>query len=168
MRRIALTQRVVVLSERAERRDALDQAWTELLAHLGYLPILTGGNDLAHLRGARAAAPERDALERGLLTHCSQRNLPVLAACRGMQMLVCFHGGSVEAVDGHVGTPHPIVVPGSAPFGLLRFFLLPSWSSARSSSSDCASSSDGASSSVRAECADAAGGDVAGAGSRGR
>ena len=34
--------------------------------------------------------------------------LPVLAVCRGMQMLVDFWGGAVTRVDGHVAQPHAI------------------------------------------------------------
>jgi len=68
MRKIGLTQRVEVIKERSERRDALDQAWARLLLSKNLFPvplpncvtdvggllrelqldgvILTGGNDL--------------------------------------------------------------------------------------------------------------------------
>lgn len=38
--RIAITQRVVFLKDRAERRDALDQAWSDFLARCGMEPVL--------------------------------------------------------------------------------------------------------------------------------
>ncbi len=132
MFKIGLTQRVEVLPNRGERRDCLDQAWTRLLAENGLVPvplpnrvddvdilfdrigldgiILTGGNDPAHLPGATNTAPERDAFERRLLQGCAARNIPVLGVCRGMQMLVDFHGGTITAIDNHRGRPHGIVV----------------------------------------------------------
>ncbi len=132
MARIAITQRVHDLADRGERRDALDQAWTPWLESGGdvLIPVpnrladpvayvrdldvaalvLTGGNDLAHLPGAQNVAPERDATERVLLAHARDTGLPVLAVCRGMQMLVDFWGGAVTRVDGHVARPHAISV----------------------------------------------------------
>ena len=40
MRRLALTQRVEVLSARAERRDSLDQRWAAFLDRCGFVPVL--------------------------------------------------------------------------------------------------------------------------------
>jgi putative glutamine amidotransferase len=138
MARIAITQRVHDLADRAERRDALDQAWTPWIEAGGDVAIpvpnrlddpvayvrdltvdalvLTGGNDLAHLPGAQNAAPERDATERALLAHARDTGLPVLAVCRGMQMLVDFWGGAVTRVDGHVAQPHDLVVRAAFPW----------------------------------------------------
>ena len=126
--RVGLTQRVVHLSDRDERRDALAQAWVPLLEQIPALAIpipnrltdpvafvrdmaidlliLTGGNDLTHLEGAHDISPERDHTEGALLAYAEQRAVPVLGVCRGMQMLVHHHGGSVERVDGHVAVPH--------------------------------------------------------------
>jgi N5-(cytidine 5'-diphosphoramidyl)-L-glutamine hydrolase len=130
--RVAITQRVVDLPERNERRDALDQAWTPWLAAAGFeaVPVpnciadpveyvagldvvalvLSGGNDLADLEGARDTAPERDALEHALLEHAAAIRLPVLGVCRGLQQLVSRWGGSLVRVDGHVARPHDLVV----------------------------------------------------------
>ena len=129
--RIGITQRVHDLADRGERRDALDQAWAPWVVGGGDVPVpipnrlddpvayveslaidalvLTGGNDLAHLPGPQQPAPERDATERALLGHASATGLPVLAVCRGMQMLVDFWGGAVTRVDGHVARPHELV-----------------------------------------------------------
>jgi putative glutamine amidotransferase len=133
--RIAITQRVHDLAEVGERRDALAQAWTpwieaggdtaipvpnrlaDPVAHVRGLGVdalvLTGGNDLAHLPGAQHPAPERDATERALLGHARDVGLPVLAVCRGMQMLVDFWGGAVTRVEGHVARPHDLVGTGA-------------------------------------------------------
>ena len=130
-RRIGITQRVEDLPDRDERRDALDQAWTRLLVAADAQPVLipnrlddperyvrelaldglvlTGGNDLAHLPGARTAAPERDATERSLLALAVAARLPVLGVCRGMQLLVEFWGGALTRVEGHVARSHEIV-----------------------------------------------------------
>ena len=106
MKLVAITQRVAVVPGYGERRDCLDQAWPRFLAACGLLPlampnvaevalamlrdanvtglVLTGGNDLAALGGD---APERDATENALLDAAEARGLPVLAVCRGMQLL---------------------------------------------------------------------------------
>lgn len=129
--RVAVTQRVVDLPDRGERRDALDQAWTPWLAAAGFTAvpvpnrvadpvafvtdldvvavILSGGNDLAHLDGARDVAPERDALERTLVQHATRTRLPVLGVCRGLQHLVSIWGGTLARVEGHVARPHDLI-----------------------------------------------------------
>jgi N5-(cytidine 5'-diphosphoramidyl)-L-glutamine hydrolase len=130
--RVAISQRVVDLSQRDERRDELDQRWPQLLQAHGYVPvpvpnlltdvvswlqdlaiamiILTGGNDLQAVDGAADAAPERDATEAQLIDYATQHALPLLGVCRGMQMMVCHSGGALRRSDAHVGTPHNIEV----------------------------------------------------------
>jgi N5-(cytidine 5'-diphosphoramidyl)-L-glutamine hydrolase len=134
--RVGLTQRVVDLPDRGERRDALDQRWTTLLEGAGLAPIpipntareperfvteldlrlivFTGGNDLAHLPDASEAAPERDATESRLYAWCVQHELPALGVCRGLQLMVTLTGGTLSRVEGHVRRPHAIDVLGSA------------------------------------------------------
>lgn len=128
--RIGVTQRVEDLPDRGERRDALDQAWVPWIEADGDIAIpipntltdveafivavgidafvLTGGNDLAHLPAAANPAPERDATEAILLEYATRNGRPVLAVCRGMQMLVAHTGGSLVPVVGHVAAPHPL------------------------------------------------------------
>ncbi len=139
---VALTQRVDDLADRGERRDALDQAWTAWVLAGGDRPVpvpnaltdpaaylvalgasalvLTGGNDLAHLPGAQQPAAERDRTERALLDHATAVGLPVLAACRGMQMLVHHWGGTLTRIDGHVACRHDLVPVAAAPWSLRR------------------------------------------------
>ncbi len=132
MKRIGITQRVELVASYAERRDCLDQQWASLLeaAGLSMLAIpnglmdavawaeaqaldgllLSGGNDLAHLPGATNIAPERDRTEASLLRWAEEKRIPVLAVCRGMQMMHCWFGGELERVEGHVARRHSIEV----------------------------------------------------------
>ena len=131
MKRIGLTQRVEIITSYQERRDCLDQSWTELLLELGLMPIplpnikdektiteyvhalkldgviLTGGNDLAYTNSSSVAI-ERDLFETALVDYCIDHNLPVLGVCRGMQMLNVFFGGQLLKVEGHVTASHDI------------------------------------------------------------
>jgi len=135
--RIAITQRVEWIPGYDEQRDCLDQRWTTLMEPLGIdlIPvpngmaapggwlerqnvaglILSGGNDLAHLPGAANASPERDITETTLLIKARSMNLPVLAVCRGMQMLNHFLGGSLTSLPGHVNCTHAIYASAQAP-----------------------------------------------------
>ena len=130
MRRVGVTQRVDVHLQTGERRDALDQNWAVFLAEadcvavplpnrsrdpeglIGDLALeavlLSGGNDLAHISGARNAAPERDALETALVGACGVRSLPVLGVCRGAQMLNHLGGGQIVPLPGHVVPRHRV------------------------------------------------------------
>jgi len=131
MKAVAITQRVSVVSAYGERRDCLDQAWTKFLAACGLLPVLlpnvaeaalaicgeariaglvlTGGNDLAVLGGD---APERDAVENALLDLAERRGLPVLAVCRGMQVIQQRFAVPLRRVEGHVAQRQLIRVDG--------------------------------------------------------
>lgn len=141
--RIGITQRVVVEPCLGERRDCLDQMWTKLLEPCGWdivpVPnqlvnikgwatrqaldglILSGGNDLACLPGAKNIAPERDFSEKALLNWAEKKYLPVLGVCRGMQMINLYHGGSLSIIRGHVACKHP--VQGSSAGGDLSSLL---------------------------------------------
>lgn len=129
-RRAVVSQRVEVFADRDERRDALDQRWAALLESLGLIAlpmpntladpaawlaaadpaliVLTGGNDLAHLVAGPDAAPERDRTEALLLAEAGERTIPLLAVCRGLQLIVDSGGGALVAVEGHVAQDHAI------------------------------------------------------------
>lgn len=123
---VLISQRVDLVPQRDERRDALDQAWgaslhellgrsflmlpvpnrrQDVLAMLTACPpsliVLSGGNDIG-------GAPERDATEAGLLDSAQQSGVPVLAVCRGMQMVQHYLGGELTQVTGHVKCEHPV------------------------------------------------------------
>lgn len=128
--RIAITQRVEQVEDRGERRDCLDQAWPTRLEAMGYHPVpvpnaldnpagwaktaqidgllLTGGNDLSHLPEASNPAPERDRTEQALLDFAAEQSLPVVAHCRGLQMMNVYLGGTLSRCSGHVATRHQI------------------------------------------------------------
>lgn len=63
--------------------------------------VLTGGEDVhperygAEVTGARGMSPERDAMEHALLFQALERRIPVLAICRGMQLLNVALGGTL-------------------------------------------------------------------------
>jgi N5-(cytidine 5'-diphosphoramidyl)-L-glutamine hydrolase len=132
MKRIGLTQRVDVVHEYNERRDSLDQRWSDLILELGWFPqplpnfdnaqakdlilenqldgiILTGGNTLQVLEpDAPGVAPERDIFESTLISFALEHNIPVLGVCRGMQIINCYFGGSLKKITGHVAVEHTI------------------------------------------------------------
>ena len=131
MKAVAITQRVTVDPRHGERRDCLDQRWSEFLFACGCVGIpmsnrpkaaaalldtvavagivLTGGNDLAVYGGD---APERDEAENELIDIAERRNLPVIGVCRGMQVLQHRYGVPLERVEGHVAPRQDILIEG--------------------------------------------------------
>lgn len=126
MKRIVVSQRVDVIVDRGERRDALDQRLSEFLWRAGFqaypVPnllvrsgrkalsdwldsispvgvLLSGGNDIGD-------SPERDETEKSLCEYSEHHCLPVLGICRGMQFLGSLAGGRLVPVKGHVATRH--------------------------------------------------------------
>lgn len=128
--RIAITQRVDVIKDYNETRDALDQRWVELLncvnIEVVVIPnqlknvkdyykrlslnglILTGGNDLEVLATKNNVSTARDNVERELFSIAQELNHPILGVCRGMQYLCVLLGENLVKVDGHVREKHMI------------------------------------------------------------
>ena len=129
MKRILVSQRVDVVESYMERRDALDQKWAELLWEAGCvgLPVpnhapmlaeilksltvdgilLTGGNTPADYGGA---APERDTVDKLLISHAVNNKIPLLGVCRGMQSVVLYFGGTLHTVEEHIAVRHDISI----------------------------------------------------------
>lgn len=127
MKVVVVSQRVDFYPERNERRDALDQDMIIWLLSAGYLPypipnalftdtmirdwldvlqpagiILSGGNDVGKER-------RRDFTEEELLRYAERKSLPLLAICRGMQMLARSCLVDLKSVNGHIGSRHELV-----------------------------------------------------------
>lgn len=132
MKVVAVSQRVEVLAERGETRDALDQQLVDFLLASGCLPVPVPNTLCRPVHDSTAAAdalhewlgtlapqaivlsggndlgeqPKRDMTEARLLEHARANALPVLGVCRGMQMIGHWAGGRLKPVNGHVGTRH--------------------------------------------------------------
>lgn len=110
-----------------------DEGTRERMFDLAAGLLLTGGEDVDPARygqapdGARTVSPERDAMELALLERALDRRIPVLAICRGIQVLNVALGGTLfqdlytqrgqeidhdryREFDGHI---HPIRTEGS-------------------------------------------------------
>lgn len=132
MKRLGITQRVEVVHNYGERRDCLDQQWSNFILHLGYIPvplpniigdmaaeiiktlqldaiILSGGNSIVSLNpNAPDKAPERDEFEKSLISAALEANIPLIGICRGMQLINLVFGGALIKVHGHIGQRHTI------------------------------------------------------------
>jgi len=125
--RIAVSQRIDVIPEYGENRDALDQRWFDFCLAVSVMPVilpnnaalaadildhtpidgalLTGGNSI----GQNCDTPDRDMVETLLIEKCLARQRPIIGVCHGFQKLVAFFGGSIANIKGHVGTAHDIL-----------------------------------------------------------
>lgn len=129
MKKIVLTQRIVLNESYPEIREALDIRWAKLLKEIGCLPIilpcevdfrdyfetcsidgiiLTGGNNLYSLSDD-PLSKKRDTFEKELITYAIQNKIPLLGICRGMQIIAEYFGSSLQKISGHVGTRHLLI-----------------------------------------------------------
>jgi gamma-glutamyl-gamma-aminobutyrate hydrolase PuuD len=130
MKTVLVSQRVDVVTDRNETRDALDQKLVRFILDLGLVPIpvpngllsavgetrffqqisglnphaivLSGGNDLGQF-------PDRDSTERVLLKFAIEMRRPTLGICRGMQLICCYFGGQLVETNGHVASRHSLL-----------------------------------------------------------
>lgn len=137
---VAISQRLIENATYPETRDCLDVRWSQLCSRHGLLPlvlptygdpvtyldtfrpggvILTGGNDLSSVSSSPLSAV-RDAFEHRLLDAALARSLPVLAVCRGMQLVADHFGVRVVKVADHpAGVRHAVTVDRATRFGEL-------------------------------------------------
>lgn len=85
--------------------------------------VLSGGDDIDPARYGQEPAPElgpinppRDAAELSALAAASERDIPILAICRGHQLLNVFFGGSL-CQDVATGMPEAVSHVQSSPWG---------------------------------------------------
>ena len=88
-----------------------DPATRDRLLDLSSGLLLSGGEDVDPARygaqpdGARTVSPARDAMELDLLQRALDRRLPVLAICRGLQLLNVALGGTLyQDLETRMGT----------------------------------------------------------------
>jgi len=132
MKLIGITQRVDNIALYSERRDCLDQKWSEFFYELGYIVVplpnisqdralilldmlhldailLSGGNSLCGLNpSAKDIAPERDEFEKILIKFAQNKSIPLIGVCRGMQIINVCEGGKLSPINGHIATRHSI------------------------------------------------------------
>lgn len=135
--RVGVTQSIMITPS-GEVRDCLDHRWVTFLGSLGgdtiplpnavsnaadYLAtasldglVLTGGDDLASYRDQPPPLATRDSFELAALKWAIRTGVPILAVCRGFQLVVTRFGGEIKRVPGHAGTIHRLHWNG-APFG---------------------------------------------------
>ena len=127
MKTFAVSQRIDEFPERQEIRDGLDQKLVAFIAATGGISapvpngltangelsmwlekinpdamVLSGGNDIGQY-------PMRDETEHQLLTYASNKQIPALGICRGMQMMAHWSGTKLKPVQGHICTHHQLL-----------------------------------------------------------
>lgn len=130
MKKIAITQRLMLNDSYYELREGLDVEWASLFNKLDFLPIvlpfnydfkkyfqnlkidgilLTGGNDLNSVNPSKASK-QRDAFERKLIEYGIENNIPIFGICRGMQIIAEYFGSKLKEVSEQVGIKHSLKV----------------------------------------------------------
>lgn len=130
MKKIAITQRLVLNGSYYEVREALDVRWGALFGELNFLPVvlpinfdfekyfkvfdidgifLTGGNDLNSLH-LNNESKQRDIFEKELIKYGIHNNIPIFGVCRGMQLIAEYFGSDFIKVKNQVAIKHSLKV----------------------------------------------------------
>ena len=128
MKKIAITQRVLLNDSYPEVREALDIRWGKLFKELDFLPvvlpieidfeeyfkyndiegiILTGGNNLNSM-DSNKLSEFRDNFEFKLIDYGIKNNIPIYGFCRGMQLIAEYFKCAIKPLQNHVGTKHKL------------------------------------------------------------
>ena len=124
---VLYTQRVEIIESYGERRDCADQRISSFIKECGFLSVsvpnnadlvemfveelkpagivLTGGNSLVKYGGN---APEKDSVDRALISIAIDKKIPLYGFCRGMQSILDYFGNELLNVTGHVAVRHEI------------------------------------------------------------
>ncbi len=127
MKLVVISQRVDVIRDYGEIRDALDEQWHKLFqkmdAALVPMPnypesvltildclcpeaiVLSGGNNPVKYEGT---APQRDKVDEILIEYAIRYSVPLLGVCRGMQSIAMYFGSTLKKIEGHVATKHEV------------------------------------------------------------
>ena len=129
MKKIAITQRLILNEDYYELREALDVNWGRVFDALDFLPIvlpleynfekyfdivgidgilLTGGNDLNSFSPSKISK-RRDAFEKRLIEYAIANDVPLFGVCRGMQIIGEFFGADFTKVENQVAIEHSIM-----------------------------------------------------------
>ena len=130
MKKIAITQRLILNDSYYELREALDVNWALLFSELNFLPIvlatkydfekyfesinidgilLTGGNDLNSING-NEVSKQRDIFEKKLVEYGIQNDIPIFGICRGMQIIAEYFGSDFKEVENQVDIKHTLKI----------------------------------------------------------
>ena len=130
MKKIAITQRLILNESYYEVREALDVNWGRLFKELNYLPIvlpieidfenyfknididgilLTGGNDLSSI-ASNELSQQRDQFELKLVDYGIKNHIPIFGVCRGMQLIAEYFGCKFKQIENHVALKHKLII----------------------------------------------------------
>ncbi|MBT7296752.1 C26 family cysteine hydrolase domain-containing family [Candidatus Woesearchaeota archaeon] len=126
MKKIVITQRLMLNDSYYELREALDVNWALLFSELNFLPIvlptkydfekyfesinidgilLTGGNDLNSINVSEVSK-QRDVFEKKLIEYGIQNDIPIFGVCRGMQIIAEYFEADFTEVKNQVAIKH--------------------------------------------------------------
>lgn len=130
MKKIAITQRLILNNSYYEVREALDTNWGLLFKELNFLPIilpiesnfeayfnnididgvlLTGGNDLNNINENKESY-KRDEFEKELIKYAIKNHIPILGVCRGMQIIAEYFGANFTKSENQVNIRHSLQI----------------------------------------------------------
>lgn len=126
---IAVTQREIKDKSSGETRDSLDRRWFGFFKKCGFIPLLlpnelalvkqifaqikidgillTGGGDIKSCGGKDVA---REEVENFLIKFSTQKKIPLLGVCRGMQKIQDSLGIKLDKVLGHIAKKQKITI----------------------------------------------------------